>query len=52
MLIFIITTIVTVLWFYGIYNFPQEYIIVSIYEITIYITIMSIILFKGAMINA
>lgn len=52
MLIFLVTSIIVILWFYGVYDFPQEYIVVSCYEIVVYLTILSIILLKGALINA
>ena len=51
LLVFLVTFVVFSLWFYEIYDFPTEYIIVSIWEILFLLTILSQILYRGSRIN-
>jgi hypothetical protein len=51
LLVFLVTFVVFSLWFYEIYDFPTEYIIVSVWEIVFLLIILSQILYRGSTIN-
>lgn len=51
MFVFIIMVVIFILWFFGVYKFPLEYVVVSIYEMLVYFVLLSLILLRGALIN-
>ncbi len=50
-MLLLVSFIVFLLWFVEFYNFSDEYIVLTIYEIFVLASVLGYMLFNGAMIN-